>query len=57
MTKAAIQAIRHCPKTTPIPHFIPSSLLIEAIAATHGVYSKQKTSKQITDNGVKSVNN
>ena len=35
--KAMIQAIAHCHRTTSPAHFPPSSLLIAAIAATHGV--------------------
>ena len=35
--KAMIQAITHCHRTTSPAHFPPSSRLIAAIAATHGV--------------------
>lgn len=34
---ATTHAITHCQTITPIDHFNPSSRLIEAIAATHGV--------------------
>ena len=44
-TKATIHAITHCPTTTPAAHRVPNSLLIEAMAATHGVYKRQKTRK------------
>ena len=44
-TKATIHAITHCPTTTPDAHRAPNSLLIEAMAATHGVYKRQKTRK------------
>ena len=41
-TNAATQAITHCPITTPTAHLLPSSLLMDAIAATNGVYRRQK---------------
>ena len=37
---AAIHATTHCPSTTYAAHFAPSSLLIDAITATHGVYNR-----------------
>ncbi len=40
---AAIHATTHCQITTPMAHFAPSSLLIDAMAATHGVYNRQNT--------------
>ena len=40
----AAYAIVHCQNTRPADHFLPSSLLTDAIAATHGVYSRLKTS-------------
>ena len=40
---AAIQAIEHWNRTTPNAQCLPSSRLIEAMAATHGVYSRLKT--------------
>ena len=43
--KAATQAIKHCQATTPMAHLPPNSLLIEEIAATHGVYKRLKTSE------------
>ena len=42
---ATIHATAHCHSTTAIAHFLPSSLLIAAIAATHGVYSKLNTKR------------
>ncbi len=36
-SNAAIHAMTHCPITSATAHFVPSSLLIEATAATHGV--------------------
>lgn len=36
-TKAAIHAIKHCPTTMETAHLPPSSLLMDATAATHGV--------------------
>ena len=36
-THAATHAMAHCHSATPAAHFAPSSLLMEAIAATHGV--------------------
>ena len=43
MIHAATQAITHCQITTPTAHLLPSSLLTEAIAATHGVYNRLNT--------------
>ena len=51
-TNAATQAITHCPITTPTAHLLPSSLLMDAIAATHGVYKRQNTSRLAADTGV-----
>ena len=42
----------HCKNTTVRAHFPPSSLLIEAIAAIHGVYSRQKTNRLAAESGV-----
>ena len=44
MRNAQTHAIAHCRTTTPMAHFCPSSLLIDAMAATHGVYRRQNTS-------------
>ena len=41
---AAIQATAHCQKTTPTAHFAPNSRLMEAMAATQGVYKRENTS-------------
>ena len=49
---AAIHATTHCPITTYAAHFAPSSLLIDAIAATHGVYKRQKTKRLAAATGV-----
>ncbi len=49
---AAIHATTHCPSTTYAAHFAPSSLLIDAIAATHGVYNRQKTNRLAAATGV-----
>ena len=49
---AAIHATIHCPSTTYAAHFAPSSLLIDAIAATHGVYNRQKTRRLAAATGV-----
>ena len=51
-TNAATQAITHCPITTPTAHLLPSSLLMDAIAATHGVYRRQNTRRLAADTGV-----
>ena len=45
------QAIAHWKATTINDHFFPSSLLIEAIAAIHGVYSRQNTNNENAANG------
>ena len=50
---AQSQAMLHCMITIPIAHLAPSSLLTEATAATHGVYSRQKTKNAIAVSGVK----
>ena len=42
----------HCKSTTANAHVPPSSLLIETIAAIHGVYSRQNTNRLAADNGV-----
>lgn len=47
-TNATIQAITHCPITIVVAHLPPNSRFTDAIAATHGVYNKQNTSKEIT---------
>ena len=49
---AAIHATAHCPITTYTAHFAPSSLLIDAIAATHGVYKRQNTRRLAAATGV-----
>ena len=48
---AAIQAITHCPITTPAAHFPPSSRFTEAIAATQGVYKRQKVRRHTAASG------
>lgn len=50
---AAIHATAHCQNTTPTAHFPPSSRLIEATAATHGVYNKLNTSRDAAESGVR----
>ena len=49
---AAIHAMQHCITTTPAAYLLLSSLLIDAIAAIHGVYNKQNTRNAITPAGV-----
>ena len=44
--------MQHCITTTPAAYLLPSSLLIDAIAAIHGVYNKQNTRNAITPAGV-----
>ena len=44
--KAQIQAIAHCHITTQMAHLFPISLLIDAMAATQGVYKRENTSRQ-----------
>ena len=51
-TKAQIHAMPHWATTIPIAHLPPSSLLIDAIAATHGVYKRQNTKSEIAPSGV-----
>ena len=51
-TKAAAQAMAHCHTTIPSAHLPPSSRFIEAMAATQGVYSRQKTSREAAVSGV-----
>ena len=48
---AAIQAITHCPITTPAAHLPPSSRFTEAIAATQGVYKRQKVRRHTAASG------
>ena len=43
-SSAAIHAKTHCHKTTQTAHFVPSSRLTAAIAATQGVYKRLNTS-------------
>lgn len=50
--KAQTHAIAHCPTAMTTADFPPSSLFTEAIAATHGVYSRQKTSRLPAVSGV-----
>ena len=50
---AANQAIEHCIRTTITAYLLPSSRRTVAIAATHGVYRRQKT---INTNAVIGVN-
>ena len=49
MIKVNAQAIAHWNTTTPKALGPPSSLLIEAIAATHGVYSSENIKRQAAD--------
>ena len=49
---AATQATAHCIITTSAAHFPPSSRFTEAIAATHGVYRRQKVRRQTAARGV-----
>ena len=49
---AAAQATASCPNTMPSAHLPPSSRLTDAMAATHGVYSRQNTSKPSAASGV-----
>ena len=51
-TKATIHAMTHCQITIPIAHLPPSSLFIAAIAATQGVYKRQKTNREAAPSGV-----
>ena len=44
MANAHTHAMAHCRITTPMAHFCPSSLRMDAMAAIHGVSSKQNTS-------------
>ena len=53
IANAANQAIEHCIRTTITAYLLPSSRRTVAIAATHGVYSRQKT---INTNAVIGVN-
>lgn len=55
ITSAAIQAMAHCPTTTPTAHLPPSSRLTEAMAATQGVYSRQKTKRLPAASGVRAA--
>ena len=41
----------------PTAHFAPSSLLIEEIAAIHGVYRRQNTRRDAADSGESTSNN
>ena len=50
--KAQIQAITHWKTTIFTAHGPPSSLLIEAIAATQGVYNKQNIKSDSAPRGV-----
>ena len=53
MTKDTVHATAHCPITIAKAHPVPSSLRTDAMAATHGVYSRQKTSSAIALTGVR----
>ena len=48
-------AMAHCQSTRDIAHLWPSSLLMEATAATQGVYSRLKTSMDAADRAPISV--
>ena len=52
---AAIHAIAHCHTTTSTAHLCPSSLLIEDMAATHGVYSRLNTNNETAESVVNAV--
>ena len=52
---AQTHAMAHCSKATPTAHLPPSSCFTEAIAAAHGVYSKQNTSKAAAVEGLKTA--
>ena len=41
----------------PTAHFVPSSLLMEEIAAIHGVYRRQNTRRDAADSGESTTNN
>ena len=47
--RAAIHAMPHCHSTTEIAHLEPNSRLMEAMAATQGVYSRQNTSREAAE--------
>ena len=49
---AATQAIAHCANTTNTAHFQPSSRFTDAMAATHGVYKRQKARRLAAASGV-----
>ena len=51
-SRAAIHAITHCHATMPTAHFVLSSRFTEAMAATHGVYRRLKTSNEPAIRGV-----
>ena len=53
--KATIHAITHCPITTPAAQRAPSSLFIDAMAATHGVYKRQNARRLAAPMGVRIV--
>ena len=53
--KAQIQAMTHWNTTIFIAHVAPNSLLIEAIAATQGVYNKQNIKSDNAPKGVSIV--
>ena len=55
--KHTSQAIPHCINTTRTAFFVPISLRTAAIAATHGVYSRENTKKITAVNGVNKVSN
>ena len=42
-------ATKHCPITSPVAHFAPSSRLIDAIAAKQGAYKRQNTRSAAAD--------
>ena len=52
MINAAIHAMIHCHNARPTAHLVPNSRLTDAIAATHGEYSKLNTNKELAANGV-----
>ena len=48
---AAIHATAHCQNTTPTAHLPPSSRLMDATAATHGVYNRLNTKSDAAETG------
>ena len=53
--EAATQARAHCHTTTATAQRVPSSRLMEAMAATQGVYSRLNTSRQAAARGMRAA--